>query len=108
MKVYNAAHALAKAIRTNEDVQRFEVLREKIMHDEKYKPLFLEFQEKQLQLQKLDKDASDPELIEGLKEVFTKLNSVGYIKEYFELELKINQMMSDITKILSESIDIEY
>jgi len=108
MKVYNAAHALAKAIRTNEDVKRFEVLREKIMHDEKYKPLFLEFQEKQLQLQKLDKDESNPDLIVGLKVVFEKLNNVDYIKEYFELELKINQMMSDITKILSESIDIEY
>lgn len=108
MKVYNAAHALAKAIRTNEDVKRFEVLREKIMHDEKYKPLFLEFQEKQLQLQKLDEDEMTPELIEGLKQVFKKLNAVDYIKEYFELELKINQMMSDITKILSEAIDIEY
>lgn len=108
MKVYNAAHALAKAIRTNEDVKRFEVLREKIMHDEKYKPLFLEFQEKQLQLQKLEDDEMSPELIEGLKQVFKKLNAVDYIKEYFELELKINQMMSDITKILSEAIDIEY
>ncbi len=108
MKVYNAAHALAKAIRTNEDVKRFEVLREKIMHDEKYKPLFLEFQEKQLQLQKLEKDESNPELINGLKAVFEQLNSADYIKEYFELELKINQMMSDITKILSEAIDIEY
>jgi cell fate (sporulation/competence/biofilm development) regulator YlbF (YheA/YmcA/DUF963 family) len=108
MKVYNAAHALAKAIRTNEDVKRFEVLREKIMHDEKYKPLFLEFQEKQLQLQKLDEDEMTPELIEGLKNVFKELNAVDYIKEYFELELKINQMMSDITKILSEAIDIEY
>jgi cell fate (sporulation/competence/biofilm development) regulator YlbF (YheA/YmcA/DUF963 family) len=108
MKVYNAAHALAKAIRTNEDVKRFEVLREKIMHDEKYKPLFLEFQEKQTQLQKLEDDEMSPELIEGLKQVFKKLNAVDYIKEYFELELKINQMMSDITKILSEAIDIEY
>ena len=108
MKVYNAAHALAKAIRTNEDIKRFEVLREKIMHDEKYKPLFLTFQEKQQALQKLNEDTLEPELIEELKEVFTKLNAVDYIKEYFELELKINQMMSDITKILSEAIDIEY
>lgn len=108
MKVYNAAHALAKAIRSDEDVQRFQVLREKIMHDSINKPKFLEFQEKQFELQKLDKNESNPELINEMKEVFTELNSIGYIKEYFELELKINQMMSDITKILSEAIDIEY
>ena len=108
MKVYNAAHALAKAIRSNEDVKRFEVLREKIMHDEDYKPLFLKFQEKQSLLQKLETDEENPELIEELRAIFTKLNAVEYIKEYFELELKINQMMSDITKILSEAIDIEY
>jgi len=108
MKVYTSAHILAKAIKSNEDVIRFEILREKIMHDEKNKPLFLKFQEKQLMLQSLDSDETNLELIKDLKEVFKELNSVEYIKEYFELELKINQMMSDITKILSEAIDIDY
>lgn len=108
MKVYNAAHKLAQAIRENEDYLRFKTLHERLVNDEKHYDLFMEFVKKQEVFNALSEEEQSDLLVEELTSIVEKLNAVDYIKEYFELELKLNQMMSDITKILSQAIEIDY
>jgi len=50
----------------------------------------------------------DKDILDEVQNLYSELNKEEKIKDYFNLEIKINQMMSDITKILSEAIDINY
>jgi cell fate (sporulation/competence/biofilm development) regulator YlbF (YheA/YmcA/DUF963 family) len=110
MNVYDAAHMLAKSIKKDEDYKKFSLLNKELMDNDEYKSKMKNFQDKQIILQKqsLTGEEIDNDLLEEMQNLYSKLNEIEVIKQYFSLEMKINQMMSDITKILSEAIDIEY
>jgi len=110
MNVYDAAHALAKSIKDDDVYKNFSNINKELMIDIRYKEKIVEFQNKQviLQRQKLIGEEMDKEVLKEVQRLYSELNEVDKIKEYFDLEIKINQMMSDITKILSEAIDINY
>ncbi|MEA1974106.1 MAG: YlbF family regulator [Bacillota bacterium] len=110
MDVYDAAHTLAKSIKADDNYKKFSALNKELMANNQYKDDIKEFQEKQILLQrsKLAGEELNEDLLNEVQNLYSKLNEVEMIKNYFDLEMKINQMMSDITKILSEAIDIEY
>jgi|LGOV01.1.fsa_nt_gb cell fate (sporulation/competence/biofilm development) regulator YlbF (YheA/YmcA/DUF963 family) len=110
MNVYDAAHTLAKSIKADDNYKKFSALNKELMNNNHYKDDIKEFQTKQMILQrsKLAEKELDQDLLDEVQNLYSKLNEVDMIKNYFDLEMKINQMMSDITKILSEAIDIEY
>lgn len=110
MNVYDAAHNLSKAIRENSEYKRFSALNKKIMNDDNIKDKVKIFKEKEdiLQRSQLKGDNLNKELLKEVEEIYSELYENEIMQEYFDLEIKINQMMSDITKILKEAIDIEY
>ncbi len=110
MNVYDAAHALAKSIKNDEIYTKFSNINKELMNDSRYKEKIIEFQNKQiiLQKQKLKGEEMDKDILDEVQNLYSELNKEEKIKDYFSLEIKINQMMSDITKILSEAIDINY
>ena len=110
MNVYDAAHTLAKSIKADDNYKKFSALNKELMTNNQYKDDIKEFQTKQIMLQrsKLAGQELNEDLLNEVQNLYSKLNEVEMIKNYFDLEMKINQMMSDITKILSEAIHIEY
>lgn len=109
MKVYDKAHQLAHAMKNNDAYQQLKRLHDKIVCSPEKKALLDEFESIQKRLHQ--KEVSGREITEHdkreLQKSFTRLNKDELIKEYFEVELQVNQMMADIYKILSEAIDLE-
>ncbi len=106
MNSYDKAHELAKSLKEDKAVIEYKSIKEKIALDkelndkiEKFKNERLELQLKSMQSGEVDKD-----LEEQVKKDYQDLLSNSSAVEYFEKEVKINVLVSDIQKIIYEDI----
>ncbi len=106
MNSYDKAHELAKTLKNDPIVIEFKQIKEKIEADlelnnkmENFKQQRLELQLKSLQSGTVDKDEE-----EKIKKEYQEFLSNPLAVEYFEKEVKINILVSDIQKIIYEDI----
>ena len=106
MNPYDKVHELVRAMKESDEAKEYIAIKEEIYKDEKSKELIKEFREKQMEIQSLlmqGKEA-EAEKMEKLQNLYQILASHGRIKEFFDKEVKVDVMLSDIYKIISEGL----
>lgn len=107
MNVYDSAHNLAKAIKESEELKAFKELDEVVHADPELKGLIDEFQKHQLELQTMQMMGQDldEDKVKKAQAIFEKVSKFPKASEYFQAEMRLNQMMGDVSKILGDAMD---
>ena len=106
MNPYDKVHELVRAMKESDEAKEYIAIKEEIYKDEKSKELIKEFREKQMEVQSLlmQGKETEEEKMEKLKNLYQILASNVRIKEFFDKEVKVDVMLSDIYKIISEGL----
>jgi len=108
MTVYDAAHHLANAIKESEEFIQFRKLEKEVKSTPELKDMVEDFQKRQFELQgmQLQGQPIEEEKMKKLEELFSVINRDPKAAEYFQAELRFNQMMGDVSKILGDAMGI--
>ncbi|MBN2260855.1 MAG: YlbF family regulator [Clostridiales bacterium] len=104
MKIYDEAHALVKAIRESSEYRHYKELLEEIENNSSLKIMIDDYHNRQMEMQKkqLLNSQISQEDEEKLKQLITVMSKDPKTLEYLNAEMKFAQIMSDVSKILSE------
>lgn len=107
MNVYDAAHNLAKAIKESDELSAFKVLDKEIKSNSEVEVLLNEFQSQQMELQTMQMMGQElsEEKVKSAQELFEKISKFPKVPEYFQAEMRLNQLMGDVSKILGDAMD---
>jgi len=108
MNVYDQAHGLAKAIKECDEFKKYVEINEKVKADEHLNGMLDDFQKKQLELQKKQMmgDELSADDLKNAQELYDIINKDPVAKEYFDAEMRFNQMMGDVSKIIADAMDL--
>jgi|SRR5690625_3330603 len=108
--IYDSAYDLEKAIRNSNEYKDLKAAFESVMNDESAKQMFegfrnsqLELQEKQMQGEEITQDE-----IEKAQKQFEVVQQHTAISKLMEQEQRLNTVISDISKIISQPLDDLY
>nr|WP_283244156.1 YlbF family regulator [Luoshenia tenuis] len=106
---YDLAHQLAHALAQSDEYQQFQALKERINADENAKKMVDAYKKEQFKMQAavLSGKPADPELMENLKRMGLVMQYNQDISAYLMAEYRMNQLMSDIFKILGDAVQID-
>lgn len=106
MNSYDKAHELAKTLKNDPAIVEFEKLKEQIKNDKELNDKLENFKQKRLELQikSMQEGNINKEDEEKVKKEYQELLSNPLAVEYFEKEVKINILVSDIQKIIYDDI----
>lgn len=109
MNVYDAAHNLARAIKNSDEYKEYMRNQEKVFANEKAKEMVIDFRKKamEIQMEQMEGKEVSKEKLEQFKKLEEIVMNNPIIHEFFMAEMRFGQMMSDIYKILGESINID-
>ena len=106
MNSYDKAHELAKALKNDPAVVGYKETKEKIEADKELNNKIESFKQQRLELQikSMQEGVIDKVFEEKVKKEYQELLSNPLAVEYFDKEVKINILVSDIQKIIYEDI----
>lgn len=111
VKVYDQAHALAKAIKESEEYKNYQEAKTKLEEEEKAKEMMMEFRKFQyeVQMEQIGSESKevDREKADKLKKMYEAINMNTIIKDYLAAEYKFGKMVADVSKILGDAIGLE-
>ena len=109
MNVYDKAHELARALSNSREYRDYKDSKEKVYLDEKNKKMLKDFKKKQFQIQASYLSGKQPseEELDKLKKLSELLQYSPDISRFLNSEFRLNQMMSDVYKIIGDAIDID-
>lgn len=106
MNFYDKIHELVRALKDTEDYKEFISLKEKIRKDEKKFQMLKDFKQRQAELQlsymKGEKMQGDVE--QNMQNLYSLLIQDENTRKLLECEMKINVMLADMQKIVSDGI----
>ncbi|HSW36136.1 MAG TPA: YlbF family regulator [Candidatus Limnocylindrales bacterium] len=107
MNTYDAAHALAKALRESSDYKEFREAQLALKADPSARKMLLDFRLEQfnLQKQKLSGLELAPEQEEKLAKLFEIIGMNNIIKRFLQAEYRIAVILQDVHKIIGEAAD---
>ena len=106
---YSSAHRLARDIRDSEEYRTYHELKESVMSDETTAALIREYRKLQITLQMAavsgqSPDAEDMQRFSGISALlFSKQEVSGFLLA----EMRLQQAMADIFKIVTEAADVD-
>ena len=106
---YSQAYRLADAIKASEEYQTYHGLKDTVMADETTAALIREYKKLQIALQMAamtgqQADATDMQRFQGIT---TLLFSKPEVSQYLLAEMRLQQAMADIFKIITEAADLD-
>lgn len=106
MDVYDMANRLSSEIRQSEEYKNYKEAKEKIKQNVDKKNKLDEFEKLRYknQLNSIQAKESDKLEVEKMKEQYVELIKDDEIKKYFDCEIKFNVMLTDVNKIIAESV----
>ena len=106
---YSSAHQLARDIRGSEEFQTYHLLKESVMGDETTAALIREYRRLQIQLQMsmVGGQASSQEDQQRFSALTTLLFSKQEVSQYLLAEMRLQQALADIFRIVTEAADVE-
>lgn len=109
MTVYDSAHALAGEIKASIELKDFKELHHAVMANENTKAMVTDFQSKQFEIQaaQFSGQEIDPIKLNRIKELYEVISKDPLIKEYLQAEMRFGQMMSDVSKIISDAVELD-
>ncbi len=109
MNVYDAAHTLASSIKESAELKNFKELQAKMFENELIKTQFDAFQKLQIEIQtaQITGQTADVDKMKEAQSLFEEIQKDPVANQYFLAEMKLNQMMGDVTKIISDAMGIQ-
>ncbi len=106
---YDKAHSLAAEIRQSAEWQEYHRLKEEVMSDETTAALIREYKKLQVTLQvaAMSGRQGDAEDMQRFSGITALLFSKPEVSAYLLSEMRMQQTMADIFKILTEAADID-
>ena len=108
---YSAAHRLANEIRQSEEYMTYHRLKDEVMADETQAALIREYKKLQIQLQMAAMSGQQPnsEDMQRFSGISSLLFGKPEISQYLLAEMRMQQAMADIFKIITDSpgLDLE-
>ncbi len=107
MNVLEQAQSLAEAIKNSPEFTTYKGLKDSLYKDQEIAGSLSLFEAKQANLQRmqmLGETLNDDELNDA-QELFKELNSNEEVKQYFEAEFALNQMMAEVSKTLGDAMN---
>jgi len=107
--VYDLAHQLARAIKNSEEYKSYVEKRNIVYSNEKNKQMVEDFKEKvfNIQVNKMAGKEVTQEELDKLKKLEDILTLNPTINDFFIAEFRYSRLVEDISRIISEAIDIE-
>lgn len=109
MSVYEKAHELARALRESQELRELKRIKNTVFTSSKNNEMITDFKRKQFELQTEQLAGKEPEKdkLDQLQQLYSILIANPDISKYFEAEYRFDRMVSDIYKILGESIGVD-
>jgi len=106
---YSSTHRLAQEIRDSEEYRTYHELKESVMSDETTAALIREYRKLQMKLQMAaaggqTPDAEDMQRFSGIS---TLLFSKQEVSNYLLAEMRLQQALADIFRIVTEAADLD-
>ena len=106
---YSSAHRLAQDIRSSEEYQTYHGLKESVMGDETTAALIREYRKLQISLQMAMMSGQQPEAEDQQRfsGISTLLFSKPEVSQFLLSEIRLQQTLADIFKIVTEAADVD-
>ena len=106
MNVYDTANRLAYEIQESEEYKTYKKVKKELMSNPNLKSKIEKFEmlRYEVQLMQYTGENKDEEKSKKLENMYTELVQNELIKQYFDLEVKFNIMITDVNKIIAEAI----
>lgn len=107
---YSTAHRLAGEIRASEEYQTYHNLREEVMADATVAALIAEYKKLQISLQMamMSGQQADSEDMQRFQGISALLFAKPEVSQYLLAEMRLQQTMADILKIITEASDLDF
>lgn len=107
MNIYDTANKLAHEIKESEEYKKFKELKQEIGKDEEISKKIQEFERIRYEIQIASIQGMEQEnaKAEELQKMYVELIQNEKVREYFEVELKFNVILTDINKIIGEAVE---
>ncbi len=107
--VYASAYRLAEEIRSSEEYQTYHQLKETVMANETQAALIREYRRLQVELQMKSFSGQQPDGEETQR--FSALSGLLFskpeVRDFLLSEMRLQQVLADIFKIVTEAADVE-
>ena len=106
---YDSAHRLASDIRQSEEYQTYHRLKDDVMADETVAALIREYKKLQLSLQLAAMSGQQPDSddMQRFSGISALLFGKTEVSQYLLAEMRLQQAMADIFKILTDAADLD-
>lgn len=106
---YDSAHRLAADIRQSEEYQTYHRLKDDVMADETVAALIREYKKLQLALQMTAMSGQQPDSddMQRFSGISALLFGKPEVSQYLLAEMRLQQAMADIFKILTDAADLD-
>lgn len=107
--VYTSAHQLARDIRASEEYQTYHDLQKEVMGDETIAALIREYKKLQvtIQMAMMSGQQADSEDMQRFSGISSLLFTKPEVSQYLLAEMRLQQAMADIFKIITEAADLD-
>lgn len=106
---YSQAYNLANAIKASEEYRIYHGLRDEVMGDQTVAALIKEYKKLQISLQMaaMSGQTADAEDMQRFQGIGALLFAKPEVSQYLLAEMRLQQAMADIFKIITEAADID-
>ncbi len=104
MNVYDTANKLAQELKTSEEYLNYKRAKENMDVSKKEKIFEFEKLRYNIQIDAFQEREENAANVEKMKRMYMDLIKDEEIKNYFDLELKFNVMLTDVNKIIAEAV----
>ncbi len=106
---YSAAYKVAQEIRDSEEYRTYHDLKDSVMGDETTAALIREYRKLQvtLQMSAMSGQSADAEDMQRFSGISALLFSKPEVSQYLLAEMRLQQALADIFKIVTEAAEIE-
>lgn len=106
---YSTAHRLAQEIRQSEEYQTYHSLKEVVMADETTAALIKEYKKLQVRLQMAAVSGTQPDNddMQRFQGISALLFGKAEVSQYLLAELRLQQAIADIFRIITDAADID-
>ena len=106
---YSTTYRLAQEIRDSEEYKTYHELKDSVMAEETTAALIREYRKLQMtiQMSAMSGNAANQEDVQRFSGISTLLFSKPEVSQFLLSEMRLQQMLADIFKILTEAADVD-
>lgn len=109
LNVYDKAYELKRALMDSIEVKEYKEAAEKIKSNSTNKKMIEDLRNKQMEIQAMQFSGKQPEKekLDQLEKLYSIISFNSDINRFLQCEYKFGITLNDITKIISEAVDVD-